>query len=204
MAEFLLWWFLLWIGVNFLIGYALGKPKDQAISSALVCLLLGPIGWIICAVSSGKTRKCPYCAERVKASATVCRYCHRDLGAPDEEAFSATLIMAWAGGLTAFICALVFLWLAFRYSWQVREPDRQIAVSPPATPQKVATPASTVAPSSDFITLVKPAIINTRNGVTTVPAGTSARIVSRHGNNVWIHYGDADYEIPVDATDLTK
>ena len=58
--------------------------------------------------------------------------------------------------------------------------------------------------SSGFITLVKPAIINTGNGATTVPAGTSVRIISRHGNNVWIHYGDADYEISVDATDLVK
>ena len=42
-------WFLLWIGVNFLIGYAIGKPKDQALSSALICVLIGPLGWMICA-----------------------------------------------------------------------------------------------------------------------------------------------------------
>jgi hypothetical protein len=72
-------WFLFWIGVNFLIGYAIGKPKDQAVSSALICVLLGPIGWIICAVSSGNTRQCPHCAERVKATATVCRYCGKEL-----------------------------------------------------------------------------------------------------------------------------
>jgi hypothetical protein len=77
------------------------------------------------------------------------------------------------------------------------------ALSTPS-PSPSPTAASRVAPSSDIITLVKPAIINTGNRATTVPAGTSVRIISRRANNVWIHYGNADYEIPVDATDLAK
>ncbi|MEY2480995.1 MAG: zinc-ribbon domain [Verrucomicrobiota bacterium] len=72
-------WILFWVGVNFLIGYLIGKPKDQAFASALICVLLGPIGWIIALCSSGLTRRCPHCAEVVKLDAKVCRYCGRDL-----------------------------------------------------------------------------------------------------------------------------
>jgi zinc-ribbon domain len=89
-------WFLFWIGVNFLIGYAIGKPKDQAVSSALICVLLGPIGWIICAVSSGNTRQCPHCAERVKAGAVVCRYCGKELPEVRQPASDALAVMTKA------------------------------------------------------------------------------------------------------------
>jgi hypothetical protein len=189
-------WFLFWIGVNFLIGYAIGKPKDQAVSSALICVLLGPIGWIICALSSGKTRQCPYCAERVKASATVCRYCHRDLGAPDKEAFSGTLIMVWAGGLTVFVCSLVFIWLAFRYSWRVHEPERQVAVGTAAASQTVAMPASTGAPSLEKITLAQPVIVQALYGSTTLPVGTEVELVSQDASNAHIRYAGRDLIIP--------
>ncbi len=195
-------WFLFWIGVNFLIGYVIGKPKDQAVSSAFLCVLLGPIGWIICALSSGKTRQCPHCAERVKASATVCRYCHRDLGAPDEKAFSGTLIMAWAGGLTLFVCALVFLWLAFRHPWQVHQPvgmtesptalrsetggtdnARSQQPSPELQPQKTAT-------------LAQPVIVKALNGSTTLPVGTSVEVIQKDASTAHIRYAGRDLFIP--------
>ena len=52
------------------------------------------------------------------------------------------------------------------------------------------------------MTLVKSVSIQTASGTTTLQAGTSVGYISRHGNKVWLHYGNADYEIPIDATDL--
>jgi hypothetical protein len=82
-------WIVLWIGVNFLIGYAIGKPKGQAVSSAFICVLLGPIGWIVAAVSKGNVKKCPFCSEDIKPDAKVCRYCGRELPLPDPTTVAA-------------------------------------------------------------------------------------------------------------------
>ena len=193
-------WFLFWIGVNFLIGYAIGKPKDQAISSALICVLLGPIGWIISAASSGNTRQCPHCAERVKAGATVCRYCGRDLpkitpSAPVKLPPTKPLtprdriiLLGVFAVMALFIAGLV---------WFFR-PNPAHALSS-GTIQSAPPPSLTATPQPKFITLVKPVTVS--NGVM-LPAGTTVGFISRNGDNVRFHYGDSDYEIPLSATDL--
>jgi hypothetical protein len=70
--------------------------------------------------------------------------------------------------------------------------------------QSSPTAALTTTPSSDFIKLVKPVSIQTVSGAITLEAGLSVPVVSRDDNNVRFHYGNAEYEIPVDATELAK
>ncbi len=64
--------FLVWLIINCLVGYGIGKQKDAVVSSILVCLLLGPIGWLLAMVWPGNVRVCPFCAENTRREANVC------------------------------------------------------------------------------------------------------------------------------------
>lgn len=49
-------------------------------------LLLGPIGWIISALTGPQKKRCQYCGERVLLSAKVCKHCGAVWRTPAEEA----------------------------------------------------------------------------------------------------------------------
>jgi hypothetical protein len=68
-----------WIGVNAIIGYTIGKSKNDVSSCVLLSVLLGPIGWLIALAIKGNVRKCPFCAEQIKSEANICRYCGREV-----------------------------------------------------------------------------------------------------------------------------
>lgn len=86
------------------IGYLIGQGKGQGTAGFWLGFFLGAIGWVIVAVMDGDEayqqakaarmaaaigstatapaspmRVCPHCAETVKAAASICRYCHREL-----------------------------------------------------------------------------------------------------------------------------
>jgi hypothetical protein len=72
---------ILWIGINALIGYAIGKSKNAIADCVALSVILGPIGWLVALAIKGQVRKCPFCAELVRPEANVCKHCGRDLPA---------------------------------------------------------------------------------------------------------------------------
>jgi len=124
-----------------------------------------------------------------------------------------------AGGLTLLLCCVTIPPLTFlgliayrsqsRSSASSSSPSALVASSHAkkavlSTSQASPTPALTTTPSSGFIKLVKPVSIQTVSGAITLEAGLSVPFVSRDDNNVRFHYGNAEYEIPVDATELAR
>lgn len=78
--------FLFWLIIGALIGaYAAQKKGFSVVAGLLGGALLGPLAILMFAVSgvsSGdKQRKCPSCAEWVKAEAKVCKHCGKDIPA---------------------------------------------------------------------------------------------------------------------------
>jgi len=67
-----------------LIGLAAAQKKGfSPVAGVLGGLLLGPLSVLMFFVSgvtrNDRNRKCPHCAEFVKAEATVCKHCHHEL-----------------------------------------------------------------------------------------------------------------------------
>ncbi|HEY2748254.1 MAG TPA: hypothetical protein VGL86_26710 [Polyangia bacterium] len=71
---------LIWIGLSVAVGY-LWKARGKSMASGIVwSIILSPIiGAIIGALGKSGLRTCPFCAEGVKPTASVCKHCHKDL-----------------------------------------------------------------------------------------------------------------------------
>src|SRR5262245_14494615 len=105
-----IFWIVFWLIVNTVIGYAIGKRKHDVTGSVILSILLGPIGWLIAAISTGVLRKCPFCSEGIVPDANVCRYCGRDL---PELATKWPQAAAPSMGNAAFIWTLIIVAMTF-------------------------------------------------------------------------------------------
>lgn len=91
-GAFLWYPLLLWAIVSLIVA-AIADSKELSVSGWwFYALLLAPIAFLHVlfaapnqaqldkrAIAVGESRKCPHCAEIVKAEAKVCRYCGRDI-----------------------------------------------------------------------------------------------------------------------------
>ncbi len=82
-----LWLFVLSAALFGVLSYFAGRRRTIGGGLGLVLgLCLGCLGFLIVTAFPTKpaTRKCPYCAERVRVAARVCRYCRNNLAVPPE------------------------------------------------------------------------------------------------------------------------
>ena len=79
--EFLVLWF-----ISGLVGAAIGSSKERTLAGLILGLILGPIGWLFIAISSGGRKRCPSCRSWVDKLATVCPRCSRDIPQPVAQA----------------------------------------------------------------------------------------------------------------------
>jgi hypothetical protein len=194
-------WFLFWIGVNALIGYAIGKQKNEVGGAIAISILLGPIGWIIAMVSRGKLRKCPFCAEGVKPEAKVCRHCGRELPAnavkppaPSAKPYPQPVMTFWMlGGIVVLVFAIFALPLLFRSE---KKPQQTAETASAAQTQRAISYPS--------LTLTKPVELKDSVGrvVVTLPAGQSVQYAYRSNYVARIWFNGRDYQIPISSTDL--
>ena len=73
-----------WLLFGALIGIAAAQRKGfSLVAGILGGVLLGPLALLMFFVSgvssSDRNRRCPYCAEWIRAEATICKHCRKDL-----------------------------------------------------------------------------------------------------------------------------
>jgi hypothetical protein len=77
--------FLFWALLGALIGISAAQRRGFSVAAGVIGgLLLGPLAFLMYFVSGvtrqdSANRKCPFCAEWIKAEATVCKHCHREV-----------------------------------------------------------------------------------------------------------------------------
>ena len=85
--------FIVWLGLAGLVGVVASNKGHSGVLYGIFALVASPILGILVVlclkpnvkavemakIEGGENKKCPFCAEIIKAEATVCRYCGRDM-----------------------------------------------------------------------------------------------------------------------------
>ena len=131
-----MWIFLIWIFFGVATAVVASGKGRNGFGWFFVGLLLGPVGLILSlvvsknveqiegrAIREGAARKCPYCAELVKAEAIICRYCGKDLPAMTVEANQGEPFLAYGDPVLAALARAGYTVMETAGAWVLTGPN---------------------------------------------------------------------------------
>jgi hypothetical protein len=94
--------FIVWLALSIVAGIIAAKKGRSGFGFFVLSLLLSPLIGIPAAlvtktseqglIARGEMKKCPYCAELIKAEANICRFCQREQTSPTHKVVGGIVV----------------------------------------------------------------------------------------------------------------